>query len=453
MLAPASATGRLILGAALLALAGCTNHPIPPASHDAGGIVFSPARAKPISPLPQSELPTTDGTIALGNLQGQIAGYEKNYAAGAHSPSLVTGLIAVLGTRGQYLGTLDDYDRCEALGEELVKLRPADPESYLYRAGTRSTLHRFADAEKDLDQAVKLGAKGPRVDGLRGAILQATGRLDEALALRHAAAAMKPDITTLGLEAAVLGELGRTDEAERLFIEAQHHFRDVAPFPVAWLYFQQGLMWERHGTLSRARELYQASHERLPAYAPAAAHLAGVLAAEGEREQAQALLRPLLLTSTDPEYPGQLSSLLRESRDAARAAEAEALRARATRRYEELLARHPSAFADHAARFYLAAGADPKRALALARDNLKLRPTVDAHQLVLDAALLADTPLSACEAADEALKACGRPTLGEGGATYSRCGAHLHVLAARAYASCKRPEAATAELAAAAAVK
>ena len=447
-MAPARASQRLKIGAALLALAGCRTPPIPPTSHDAGGISFSPPPTKPISPLPQSELPTTDGSIAIGNLQGQIESYEKLYAHGPHGVSLLSGLIGTLSTRGQYLGTLDDYDRAEALAEELVKLAPKSPEAYLYRAGTRSTFHRFADSERDLDEAVKLGAKGLRVVGLRGALFQATGRSGESLVLRHAAVVEKADITTLGLEATVLADLGRTEEAEQRFIEAQHHFRDVAPFPVAWLYFQQGLMWERRGTLSRARELYQAAHERLPLYAPAAAHLAGVLASEGERAQAIALLRPLLDSSTDPEYAGQLSSLLRQE---GQATEADALRDRATRRYDALLARHPAAFGDHAARYFLAAGNDPKRALTLAIENARLRDTVDAHQLVLDAALVADTPIGACEAADAATKRCGHEAISDGGVRSSPCGAHLHVLASRAYAACKRPEAAAAELAAAAA--
>ena len=38
-------------------------------------------------------------------------------------------------------------------------------------------------------------------------------------------------------------------------------------------------MWERVGKAERARELYQASLERLPSYAPATAHLAALEAA------------------------------------------------------------------------------------------------------------------------------------------------------------------------------
>ena len=48
-------------------------------------------------------------------------------------------------------------------------------------------------------------------------------------------------------------------------------------------------------------------------------------------------------------------------------------RNKAAARYDELMALHPEAFADHAAEFWLEAGADPSRALRLARKNLEVR--------------------------------------------------------------------------------
>ena len=47
-----------------------------------------------------------------------------------------------------------------------------------------------------------------------------------------------------------------------------------------------------------------------------------------------------------------------------------------------LIARHPEAFADHAAEFWLAAGADPDKALQLAKMNLEVRNTPRARDLV-----------------------------------------------------------------------
>jgi hypothetical protein len=57
-------------------------------------------------------------------------------------------------------------------------------------------------------------------------------------------------------------------------------------------------------------------------------------------------------------------------------------RGQAAARYDELLAQHQDAFADHAAEFWLTVGGDRERALSLARHNLSLRQTPRARALV-----------------------------------------------------------------------
>jgi hypothetical protein len=56
-------------------------------------------------------------------------------------------------------------------------------------------------------------------------------------------------------------------------------------------------------------------------------------------------------------------------------------RKRAEERYEQIVARHPAAFADHAADFWLSVGNEPQRALSLAKLNLKVRNTPGACAL------------------------------------------------------------------------
>ena len=99
----------------------------------------------------------------------------------------------------------------------------------------------------------------------------------------------------------------------------------------------------------------------------------------GKRRRAIARLRPLALASDDPDYATQLARILG---DAGHTEEAQTWRGRAEARYDELLARHPDAFADHAAEFWLTIGGDPDRALRLARQNLALRQTPRARALV-----------------------------------------------------------------------
>ena len=94
---------------------------------------------------------------------------------------------------------------------------------------------------------------------------------------------------------------------------------------------------------------------RVPAYAPALGHLAEVDAALGARDAAIDRLRPLAVSSDDPEYAASLAGVLS---DAGRLQEAEQWRISAAARYDELVLRHPEAFVDHAAEFWLTVGGD-----------------------------------------------------------------------------------------------
>jgi tetratricopeptide (TPR) repeat protein len=360
----------------------------------AGGA--DPLSAGRRSPLSPAELRTTTGAIALANLQGQIEGEEHLGIYGPLTVKQRAGIIELIGMRGQFLGSIADYEQAEALANQLVRERPADGASYVARAKTRATFHRFPEALADLDEAERLGVPRARNDKPRAAILQATGRYDEALAIRRAAAEIRPDIASLAAEATVYADRGDVDAAERLFVEAQYHYRDVSPFPVAWLYFQQGLMWMREGDLERARGLFAAAHERCPEYAAAQGHLAEVEAALGDREHAIALLRPLAQAADDPDYAAQLARIYT---DAGRPEEARPWRAAAARRYDELVARHPEAFADHAAEFWLYAGGDPAKASALAERNLANRSTPRAYELALQTAVAAGDAPTACDLA------------------------------------------------------
>jgi tetratricopeptide (TPR) repeat protein len=339
-------------------------------------------------------------------------------------------LITYLCARGQYLGHIADYEQASRLAEQLVKVAPKDAWGYIVRAQTRSIFHDFDGAQADLDQAVKLG-RGIRELQIiavqrQASLLTALGKLDEALAASRKLAQANPDISSMGAEAALLADQGETAAAEAMFIEAQHHFPDVSPFPLAWLYLQEGLMWEAAGDLQRARELYAAAHERLPAYAVVTSHLAAMEAAQAQRDRAIELLRTLVSTSDDPEYTGQLAALLVE---AGQSAQAEPLRQSARNRYQELLSRYPRAFAAHAARFYLNAGGegDLKTSAQWAERNLKERPTLEAYTLAVEVLAKAGPPQRACALADEMEKLPHKTT-------------RMHVMAARAFLSCGQRE-------------
>jgi hypothetical protein len=129
-------------------------------------------------------------------------------------------------------------------------------------------------------------------------------------------------------------------------------------------------MWsEQAGDRERGKAFYAEALDYLPQFVAANIHLAEIELAEGEVNAARARLQRVVASSDEPEALALLGQV-----------------ERARERYETLLAHQPLAFADHAAEFYLGAGADPARAWELARLNLANRPTLRAFALAMKAA-------------------------------------------------------------------
>jgi tetratricopeptide (TPR) repeat protein len=301
----------------------------------------------------------TAGAIAMINLQAQIDGLEQLVAGGRAAISVQVELIELITLRGQVLGRIGDYEWADERAEQLTRDAPADGMAIVARARARARFHRFADALADLDAAQRLGADPALVDAERAGVFQAIGRYEAALTIYNEA-------------------------AKKLFDESRSRYRGVSPFPLALLDFQRGLMWLAQGDLHRALTWFVAAVRRVPAYAPAQGHLAEVEAALGEPEAAIARLLPLTASSGDPDYTASLARILG---DAGRAEEAAEWRNKTAARYDELMARHPEAFADHAAEFWLDAG-DAVRARPFAQMNLEVRQTPRAHELLARAAAI-----------------------------------------------------------------
>lgn len=383
-------------GAALAGLVPACKKADPGGAPSPGSAAPSASTAGDLPP-PRTTRRTTSGEIAVGNLDGQIRSLRGLVAGPDPEGKRRRQLVDLLAVRAEMAGRIEDLERAAEIAEALPKELPDRPEPYLTRASMRSALHRFDEAWADLDEAERRGARAAQTRGKRAAILAARGQLEEALALATEARKERPGVDTIGVVAVLLGEMDRSDEARAAFREAFESSTDTSPFPVAWLFFRQGQFWEREGRKDLATAYYQAASERLPAYAHAAAHLARLAPAD----RAEALLAPLAATSDDPEIEAVLAEKAKERGDAAGA---QAHAAKAAARYDELVGRHPAAFADHAAQFWLDAGGDAKKALDLAKLDLTARKTPKAYQLAVLAALSAGDRKAACEIGTEGAK-------------------------------------------------
>jgi tetratricopeptide (TPR) repeat protein len=371
----------LVLGLAGLSTAACKGKPKPDpttSSNPEAGLV----------PLSR----TTDGGIAIGNLDGVIGGQERRLAAQPTDVTLRAGLVDLLLTRGQFLGSIADYERASEIADALVIEAPQRPESWQARASTNATWHRFDAALEDLRAAEKAGAKPATLAGTRSSILVATGKVEEAWKTAPSDSDMAGESVALASRAHIEGELGRIADAEGDLAAARSRYRDVSPLPLAWMDTVQAALYEKNGNRAKARAHYTRAVRILPLYAKAASHLAAYETAQ----RAVEILEPVAARSDDPEVHAQLGDALRR---VGREADSNAELAKARAQYEALLLTHREAFADHAARFWMGAGGDPPRALPLAAENAKLRPTDEALSLWLEAAQAAHDATATCAAA------------------------------------------------------
>lgn len=363
----------------------------------------APAPASQAAELAYPSLKTTSGDIAIHNFLAELAQAEKQHAAQPKDLRRTRALVDHLFGEAQFFGKLADYERADVLTKQAVALAPHDGEAHLLRAHSLAALHQFDAARAELDRADSLNADADAVAHQRVGIWQATGQIDDALTHLRTWRRVRPSFATFGAEAGALADKHDYAHAATLFMAARSHYDDVSPFAVAWLEFQEGHMWESAGRSDRARPLFESALARLPGYAAAAGHLAHLTAAFGDPEgleRARQLLEPLVTRTDDPEYVGQLGALYRQMR---RAEEGDRLVKRAAAEYEALVARHPAAFSDHAARFYLHVAGQPKRALILAQQNLAVRQTPDARELLQEAQRAADA-MASLSAASEARK-------------------------------------------------
>lgn len=393
-----AALGRclaLAFGVAGAGVAGCSKVPAPDATAEArsGAAPAAPAAAA----APAVAQRTTDGDIALANLSARIAALEKQFQRSQGGLAVRAQLVDMLLSRTQFLSTFSDFARVDELSEKAPEAFPGEPKAFLLRARARSAVHRFAEAESDLTRAEELGALTRDIEAPRASLHIAQGReLPAALATAERRAQALPTLDRLSLQAGAEAALGRFDAADEHYRAALASLRDVSPFPFAYVEFQRGVMWaELADQPERALSHYREAVRLLPRYVVANVHLAELEIGLGQGAAAEQRLRELTGQKEDPEPWARLAELLLAK--SAGDPTARGLLERAGQRYDELLARYPTAFADHASEFFAGPGGNPARAVALARDNLQLRQTGRAYLLAVQSAFAAGDTALGCQ--------------------------------------------------------
>ena len=325
-----------------------------------------------------------------------------------HDPGPRIGLLLV---RAMYRGRVEDYQEALQLSAAWVASAPDDHDAWETRTQVLTGVHDFAEARLALEHVRKLSiANDDTWNALEISIDEAGGPRDRSRPARAQAAKRYASTLNLTSYAGTLALDGQFDDAIALVAPAAKALRDNSPEILAWCLFQWGRLYEQKGDMASARAFFQAAHDRLPGYVEANAHLALTLIATGDSTRAKTVVTAALAGERHPSLLELAAQLGLGSVDDARAA------------WERYVGALPKAFADHAARFYLGVGHDPKRALELAGVNLANREVPEARELVVQAALAAGDTAGACDVAAPLATAPLRAHRFAAWQAFSRCG-------------------------------
>jgi tetratricopeptide (TPR) repeat protein len=338
---------------------------------------------------PVIELRTTDGEIAVINLESARQRSWSRFFQDPLREGVAESVVEHEQLTLQFVGDVQALDRLDALVEELAQVDTASARTALIQGQVASMMHRFADARRFLARADIGGALSADVNRVLLNVDQACGvNLGKVLDERRETArklGRTEDLIPLG---SLLAELCEFTDADRIYGQALEVYRDISPFPVAWVCFQLGVLWGElvpEPQRARAGRWYETAIDCLPSYTKARVHLAEIYSSSGRTSDAEALLIPAV-SSGHPEVRWRLADLLASQK---RYAEAEGHMQAAHFGFEAFLERHLLAFADHAAEFYAGSGNNWHQALDLARVNVANRPTLrafeQAHEIAVNA--------------------------------------------------------------------
>ncbi|MFL6263770.1 MAG: tetratricopeptide repeat protein [Thermoanaerobaculia bacterium] len=333
----------------------------------AGAVETAALRGAPLGPR---ELPTTSARIYLGNVERQIRALEAGVRREPANLDARRELAALQHMHGVFREDLDEIQSgIEQIGECIRRSSGSGP-FWLLRASQELSLHRFREAQADLERARVLGAGSNAAAAVEQELDWNQGRFEKAIASIRAAARARPTVDTMARLARLEHDLGNYEAADRAFEQAEDLIVDPNPIPVAWLSLQRGRHKLDLGEYDQAVVFFSEALARVPSYPAAREALGEAFHLLGRDEEAAAQYRQILEQDPRSDVAADLALLYRAM---GRPSEAAALALRARQRYEELLIRYPEAMYWHAAAFFLAQE-EPGRALQLLSLNLTLRP-------------------------------------------------------------------------------
>lgn len=310
-------------------------------------------------------------------------------------------LAIALMQRFRLTGNQQDLDEARSLLDEATAMAPKPSGPNLSRAILALTEHDLERSEEAINRFELAAVKSTRdradAAAMRGDIAFQRGQLKTAATLYASANKLEPSLGSQLRLAEIQLRTGDPVAARDITRRALQEF-PVVPAEYARVSLLLANQSYAAGDVDGAGEWIKRANAAFPGYWLAEAYQAQHLAVEGDVHAAISALEGLANAYEEPEILDALSGVLSESGDQKRADE---WSARAATLWEQKLRTARDSYRLHAAEHYLDFG-DPARALILAKEEVALRPTPSAIEVMASALNANGQPKAALEWLDKA---------------------------------------------------
>ena len=261
-----------------------------------------------VAALPQADDKLSSFQAELNSTKTDIAGLEASLAMEPRDIEKLTRLAYRL----YHLATLTEqagvYRAAEkAIATAISQFGPQE-DLCLLQANLDFRFHRLAQVARDLRIVPKL-AERFEARPLRADLDFQLGRYREARAAYEALIEQDRTWDNLARLAHFRGKMGDPDGADRLYIEAEDELTAKEMRSFAWLELQRGVLDVARGRYEDAHAHYRQADRAYSGYWLVREHMAEVLAATGQPEEAAALYQQVIAATPKPELSQTLGEL------------------------------------------------------------------------------------------------------------------------------------------------
>lgn len=331
----------------------------------------------------------TDCELELRQIDKQLSELEESVHSTCINSEKATRFVYRLYHRASISGSFAEFERVESEIDTLISSMGPKEDLCLLKANLDFKFHRIENVKRDLMMARALAGR-PEGKAFIADILFQEGRYEDARNAYGDLIEQNPCWDNFARLAYFKSKMGDIPGAEQLYLQAEDELTAKEMRSYAWVELQRGVLDLTHGRYDDAWGHYQRANQAYSGFWQTEEHIAELLAARGEFDQAIALYQQVLARVPRPDFQQTLGELYLFI---GKPLEAEPWFKKAMQGYLESVDAGHVHYYHHLTDFYAEIRKDGAEAVRWARKDILLRDNY-ATQAALAWALYCDSQLN-----------------------------------------------------------